>query len=200
MHGLGQPSAQTGQTRGAEEKSKLDQMIAAFMGKIKVFYENFKGLQAQRDFVAKHPELQADYNDLMSRGSFIDAQIKRAKSLMQSAQGAWNWFLSTIGLGDVGDLEALPLIPVAIAAGAAAIALITKWLTDAYIFSRKVNAIQELEAKGGITSREAARRISAAGPTGLFDVLQKNVIWLVIGGTLLMFGPEILKWIQRTRG
>ena len=190
---------QAGYKGTPEEKSTFDRMVATFMAKIKQFYDNFKGLQAQRAFVADHPQLAGEYNDLMKRATSIDAYIRRAKSLITAAQGAWSWFLRTIGLGGVGELEALPAVAIAVAAGGAAIALITKWLTDAFIFSRKISAIQALEAKGGITATEAARRISETGGPALLQVLQKNIVWLVIGGSLLMFGPEILKWVKRMR-
>lgn len=201
MH-LGQGVFRAGQDPGsataeaAEEKGMLDRAVADFMAKIKAFYDNLTGLKLQADFIRTHPELQDEYNGLMQRGTLIDASIKKAKAAIQAAQSAWDWFKGVIGLG---GLQALPAVPIAIAAAAAATALITKWLTDVFIFSRKVEAIKALEAKGGITAREAAARISAAGPTGFMDVLQKNIIWIVVGGALLMFGPEIMKMIQKGR-
>ena len=183
----------------AEQKSLYDRTVANFTAKLKVFYENFSAMRLQAGFVRDHPELQQEYEGLMQRGGFIDTQIKRAKSAIDSVKTGWDWFLATIGLGATGELGLLPLMPIAIAAAAGAVVLITKWLTDVFIFSRKIEALKELEAKGAITGREAAGAILKAGPVGLLDVLQKNLIWIIVGGALLMFGPEIMKMIRRRR-
>lgn len=181
----------------AEEKSLFDRTVASFMEKLRAFYDNFGAMRLQAGFVAKHPDLQNEYSGLMERGNFIDRQIKSAKALISKAQSAWDWFLSAIGLGGLGDMGVLPLLPIAVAAAAGAVVLITKWLTDVFIFSRKIEAIKALEAKGSITGQQAAGSILKAGPTGFLDVLQKNIIWIVLGGTLLMFGPEIIKIVKR---
>lgn len=203
MH-LGQGVFRAGQdpasatAEAQEEKSLLDRTIANFMAKIKSFYDNYNGLKLQRTFVQQHPELQADYNALMTRGSKIDAAIQNAKNLLNEARSAWDSFWRWLGLGD-NELGAVPAVAVAVAAAAAAIALITKWLADVFVFAKKLEAIKALEAKGGITAREAAAAIQQATPTGVLDVLQRNIIWVVIGGALLMFGPELMKMLQRGR-
>ena len=183
----------------AEQQSLYDRTVANFMAKLKAFYDNFGAMKLQAGFVRDHPELQGEYSGLMERGGFIDAQIKRAKSAIDAVKTGWDWFLSTIGLGGVGDLGVLPLMPIAIAAAAGVVALIASWLTDVYVFSRKVEAIKALEAKGAITGRQAAGAILEAGPTGILDVLQKNIIWVIVGGALLFFGPEIIKMIKARR-
>lgn len=192
-NGLGQgpPDRET-----EEDKGILDRAVADFVRKIKSFTDNFQAMRAQRSFIAEHPELAPEYDALMGRANFIQTQVSRAQKLVSAARSAWDYILDLFGLGELGIL---PAIPIAIGAVAVAATLITKWLADVFIFSRKVEAIKAMEAKGGITGREAARMIGAAGPTGLMDVLQKNIIWLVIGGTLLMFGPELIKMARRMR-
>jgi hypothetical protein len=180
----------------AEQQSLYDRTVANFMAKLKAFYDNFGAMKLQAGFVRDHPELQSEYSGLMERGGFIDTQIQRAKSAIASVQSGWDWFKTVIGLGDLG---VLPLMPIAIAAAAGVVALIASWLTDVYVFSRKVEAIKALEAKGAITGRQAAESILEAGPTGLLDVLQKNIIWVIVGGALLFFGPEIIKMIKARR-
>ena len=183
----------------AQEESALDAMVGKFVRQIKIFYDNLTGLKAQRNFVATHPELQSEYADLLSRGSFIDNRIKQAKALMQQAAGWWQWLKSSVGLGELNELGILPLIPVAIAAGGAVLLLIGKWLTDAFIFSKKIAAIQALESKGSITGRQAAEVIGRGTGTPILEQIRGNLIWVVIGGTILLLGPEILKMIQKRR-
>ena len=197
--GLGQGVYRAGmepEVATEEEKGILDRAVADFVRQIKSFTDNFQAMRAQRSFIAEHPELAPEYDALMGRANFIQTQISRAQKMVSAARSALDYLLDLFGLG---DLAVLPAIPIAIGAVAVAAALITKWLTDVFIFSRKVEAIKAIEAKGGITGREAAGMIGAAGPTGLMDVLQKNIIWLVIGGTLLMFGPEIIKMLRPRR-
>ena len=179
-----------------EDKGMLDRAVADFVRKIKSFTDNFQAMRAQRSFIAEHPDLAPEYDALMGRANFIQTQISRAQKMVSAARSALDYILDLFGLG---DLAVLPAIPIAIGAVAVAATLITKWLADVFIFSRKVEAIKAIERKGGITGREAAQMIGEAGPTGVMDVLQKNIIWLVIGGTLLMFGPEILKMLRARR-
>lgn len=178
------------------EKGILDRAVAAFVRQIKAFADNFQALKMQRTFIAQHPNLAPEYDALMGRGTFIQNQIARAQRLVAAARSAWDYILDLFGMGGLG---ALPAAPIAIAAVAGAAALITKWLSDVFIFSRKVEAIKDIEARGGITGREAAGMIGRAGPTGLMDVLQKNIIWIVLGGSLLLFGPELMKMVRRMK-
>ena len=182
-----------------QEESTLDALVSRFVRQIKIFYDNLTGLKLQRDFVATHPELQSEYDDLLNRGSFIDNRIKQAKDLMQQARGWWQWLKDSVGLGAMDDLAALPLIPVAIAAGGAVLLLISKWLTDAYVFSKKITAIQIAERAGGKVSRTMREVLTKGTGETLMEGVRKNLIWVVIGGTILLLGPEILKMMQKRR-
>ena len=184
------------QQEAEADMGMLDRALAPFVRQVKAFAENFQALKAQRAFIGQHPDLAPEYDALLGRATFIQTQIGRAQKLIAAARSAWDYILGIFGLGELG---VLPAVPIAIAAVAGAAALITKWLTDVFIFSRKVEAIKNIEAKGGITGREAAAMIGAAGPTGLMDVLQKNIIWIVLGGSLLLFGPELMKMLRRMK-
>ena len=178
------------------DKSALDRAVADFMRKIKAFYDNLTGLKMQADFVRQHPQLKGEYDALIRRGDIIDASIKKAKAAIQAAQSAWDWFKSVVGLG---GLEALPAVPIAIAAAAGAVTLITKWLADVYVFSRKIEEVKALEAAGKITPQRMTEILEKGTGPGLMDMLQRNIIWIVLGGALLMFGPEIMKMIRARR-
>lgn len=204
MRGMGQGVYRAGmepESATAEEKSMLDKALADFMAKIKAFYDNFTGLKLQRGFVEQHPELTTEYGELLARGNTIDANIKRAKELFTAAQqaigGIVGWFKDVFGMSGMTGLGALPAIPIAIAAGATATALITKWLADVYVFSKKIETIKAAEAAGGRVSPAMQKILETGTGPGFLDMLQKNIIWIVIGGTLLMFGPEIIKMLRR---
>lgn len=186
-----------------QEKSLLDRTVADFMRKIKAFYENYRGLQMQRSVVDKYrgadPALGQQYDALMQRGSTIDGSIKRAKEAIDAALGFWGTVKGWFGLSELNQLGAVPVVGVAITAAAAAITLITKWLADVYVFSRKIEELKTLEAAGKITPQRMTEILEKGTGPGLMDMLQRNIIWIVLGGALLMFGPEIMKAVRRMR-
>lgn len=95
-----------------------------------------------------------------------------------------------LGLGAYDEgLGAAPiLVPVAAATAAALVVATTKWVADAYLFARRVNALQELQAKG-MSASEAAQALNRvlgdpAAPGGIERTLRQVVWVLALGGGL----------------
>lgn len=188
---------------GESEETKWYDIVGRLRSSVDKFRTNFNALLAQRAFVSQHPTLQAEYNTLANRGSAINQKINEVQGVIDKVSG---WFTSikttifggaapspTTPIGPLDGLGVIQVLPIAVIAGA--VALITKWLADVYVFAKKVEEIKRLESKG-LSPQRAADMLERAMPTGLMDVLKGNIIWLVIGGVLLLFGPEIIKIIQ----
>lgn len=200
--------AESAPVAGAADETQWYDIVGRLRSSVDKFRVNFSALLAQRAFVSQHPTLQTEYNTLANRGNAINQKINEVQGIIDKVSG---WFTSikttifggaapapapttpTTPIGPLDGLGVIQVLPIAVIAGA--VALITKWLADVYVFAKKVEEIKRLESKG-LSPQRAADMLERAMPTGLMDVLKGNIIWLVIGGVLLLFGPEIMRIIQ----
>lgn len=134
----------------------------------------------------KYPELARDRAKLLSDGEGVKSRVG---GTIDTIRKAWTWVRGTTGVEGVqvaqylGGLGAIPLIPVAVVTGA--VALIAKWINDAYMFSRRLAEIKRLEAQG-VPSAEAARIVAQTMPKGFFEGGGSYLIPVAIVGAVLL--------------
>lgn len=86
------------------------------------------------------------------------------------------------------------------ATGIAALVLIAKWITDAYSFAQRLNALQAQEAQG-LTPQQAATVVnSALGPPSSNNFLGIPFQLLIWGAIAVVLGPPVIKAITDQRG
>ena len=140
-------------------------MLDEFKARATEFAKQFSFLQGKSAVVARHPKLKADYTALMDRGAWVRSAIEKVTGATDTVVG---WFKNLLGGVEVEtrSLGFLPLVPVAIIA--ASTAAIAKWMSDAYVFGRKLRAVEDLEAKG-LSPQEAAELVKGQEGAGLFN-------------------------------
>lgn len=181
----------------------------------KVFDENYAGLVEVGPYVmTRHPELMPEYNRMMAQANNHKATLDKLGSVYNTVSG-WlasiqsvlkttgsgsTWFGSsgaggggwTLGEGEDG-LGLIPII-LGVAAALSALAVIGKWIKDAYFLSRRLNELQRLEATG--MSPAAAAKVVDKASGKVVGFLGLDFKWIVIGGVLLVFGPTIYKMLK----
>lgn len=178
--------------------------IAQLKSAVSDFEKTYAALQSQKSIAQKDPVLYADYTAIMERGNYVKTVITDTLSKLGSAL---NYVKNTVGMSGMGDLGALPLIPIAVIAGA--LALISKWLTDAYAMNKKLNLLDKTynDAKAAGASPQQLQAIAhdaaLQNTGGLFNgaggVLDKAIVILIIGGALYLLAPTIKKALSRGR-
>lgn len=202
------------------EAPDWSKFITDFDATNKMFNDNYQGLIAQGPYVVtRHPELMGEYDRMVAQAKShkvtLDklGRIKNTVSGWLSSIGAffttsgptdpgssWGWGGGAWGGGSgFGALEedGLGIIPAVIwgvAAATAALAVIGKWIKDAYFFSRRLNELRRLEDSGLSPQAAAAVVDKAAGKVVGF--LGLDFKWIVIGGVLLVFGPLIFRMLK----
>lgn len=175
------------------EKSYIQQ----FKDKARRFWSLWTNLNQQRSTVSRQaPAVQAEYNDLLSRGSKIRSTIDYVTGAIDKAAAMYDsvksWISETFGFGDIDEpieryeqMGLIPLIPIAVIV--AALAAITKWTSDAYEFNARLNEIQRLEAQG-IGPREAAAIVERTMDKGIFGggVMGNMIPLALLGVAALM--------------
>jgi len=137
--------------------------LESFKTRAAEFMQTFNFLKGKEPVIARHPELKSDYTSLMDKGDWVRAAIEKVTSGVDALTG---WFRSTFGAASADQLGFVPLIPLAVIA--ASTAAIAKWMSDAYTFSRRLSAIEKLEA-GGMSPQQAADLVAAQEPAGLLN-------------------------------
>lgn len=162
--------------------------VARFKAAAAQMEQSYQRLLALRDYAASRPALSARYRALVSRASTIRSTVADIKAKLESAV---DWFRSIGAAVGLNGLGVLPIL--GIAAIAAAIALITKWTTDAAVFFRAVNEQRRLEAAGVAPERaaEIVRETAAAARGAGLDK------WLPL---VLLAGVGWFAWSQMQRG
>lgn len=169
------------------------------------FQTNYQGLLAQADFVKSHPELQATYASLVSRGQDLynkllglkqtrDTVVNWLNGVSNTASEAYTWLKGVFGLSGLGFLPAIPLA-ITLTVAAAAITAVTYWLTDAYKFAQQIDEARRLEATGMSPSQAAstAQGYSSSVTGNLATVVKYGAIIALIA----IFGPPLLREIRK---
>lgn len=154
-------------------------LVDKFKSKVANFTELLSNLQNREIDAARYPDLSATRDELTSRGSTIKNMITSITGTIDKVFGFFRGITGMDGLGIV------PLLP--IAAITIAVAAITKWTTDAYEFSKRVDAIQALEAKG-YDPVKAGQIVNQQFPTssllGNFGSISSLIPWIAIAGVI----------------
>lgn len=179
----------------------------------KLFDDNYAGLVAMGPYVVtRHPELMPEYDRMMAQANKHKSVLDKLGSIYNTVS---NWLTSVrsslnsgtttgwgggawgggSGFGDV-DNDGLGLIPVifGVAAALSALAVIGKWIKDAYFLSRRLNELQRLEGTG-LSPKEAAAVVDKASGK-IVGFLGVDFRWLVIGGILLVFAPTLFRMLK----
>lgn len=171
---MADPIAENGyfQTKLAEFNAKYDEFTRVLAAV----------LQADPD----DPELRAEKAELIGRAEWI-------KSAIQKAQDAINWANQQMGqMSDAlsGQLGVLPVVAIAaaVAAIAGAVAYMSSWISDAYIWSKKAQIAEQVKAAGG-------------GPVEIRNAIAESGGGILGGlgtvGLLALVGAGWYLWSQR---
>lgn len=204
----------------AQDAPAWSQFVRDYDGAHRAFLENRNALVQLGPYIqTRHPELLSQYQSLLQRANDLAPKLQmladtRAKvgswlgalgTVYQSAVDATSRAIETaaglvgaarraLGLGELG---VVPLVVVGVAAAAGLLALITKWVSDAFLFSRRLNMLQELEAKGYSPDQAAAAVNKAVGPPNAPGSLERTLstaLWLVVLG--LVGVPIVMKLLD----
>lgn len=183
------------------------------------FNETYSRLLAQQNYVyAKHPEMKAQYDATVKAGAANYNTLQFLQGIRNSVQewlnniGYAQGSLNTIWQGQVENVErgvdvvkkwfglsALGLAPIvmgiSVVAASTALALIVKWIADAYSLTQRITAMQKLVEKGYTpeAAKNAVNGMIGTG-TGLFGIPWKYVI---IGGVVLVAVPFVYKMVRK---
>lgn len=160
----------------SEETTAADQLTPAdkntlqrFKDKATEFMQVFTRLGSMEDIP---PNLQQEYSELMDTGSNIFGTVSWITSSVDSVTGFFSDFFEFDGVqatrdfinGETDQLGIIPLVPIAAVTGA--IAFMSKYVSDVYLFERKVTEQKRLVASG-ISEREAADIVDSISGKGL---------------------------------
>lgn len=114
-------------------------LVQKFKSKVANFMEALDRLQSSKVNASKYPDLATQRENLLSRGASIKNTIKTVTGMVDRVFS----FFKGSGLDGLGIAPLLPIAAITIA-----VAAITKWTTEAYEFSKRLDAIKDLESKG----------------------------------------------------
>jgi len=177
------------------------QSISTFKKKSNEFFNLWDSLTAKKKYISRLPnDVKQEYLDLLDRGKFINDKIKWIDGLINQASAAYRnvkaWLSRTFGLGDYEQLKnynyqqlqglgIIPLIPVAIIAGA--VSFMGYWVNDAFQFNAKLNEIMRLEKKGLSPSKASEIVRKTFNKKGFFSGLNKIILPLALGAGVLIY-------------
>ena len=176
-------------------------ILDRFYAKVDEFRAAYANLLDARSIAMAHPDLWAEYQSLVTRGgnvtSAIDTVISKAQGawdFVSSAPGAaYDWIKSAVGLQ--GQPEGLGFIPLVVGAAALGVlAMIVSWLSDAAVFTRKLQAVASLTAKG-MPTEEAVRAVQGISqPAGgsVTGNMSQIAMWLALGAFAIFVVPKLL--------
>ena len=128
-------------------------LLEKFKMQAREFAEAFRTLLDAEPYVSDKPELRGEFEELYDSGLTIKNTVDKVTRTVDAVTG---YFKDSFGLDGVrrgGALGVLPLVP--IAAITAAIAYMSGWGAEVYMFERKVTESKRLESQG-VDPREAA--------------------------------------------
>lgn len=202
--------------------------ITQFDATYGTFYDNYDGLMAIGPYIQdKHPELLAQYNDLLQRASVTADKLEQLKATrdyvaswlqwLQSGAGsienfigsnataAYNYLKSSLGLSGyegLGQVAQVAYVVIGASAAIAAVYEIRQMIVELYNAAQRYNALQDAEAQG-YTPEQAAQAVNAAlgPPTSPASTNFLGIPFglLVWGAIAIFLGPPIIKAITDGR-
>ena len=160
----------------------------------KLFSDNYEGLKAQRTYIERsHPDLLPKYNELMEAAKKHSSVINYLRRIRSTVGGWLGTIGRTVGLGEMG---ALPIVPIAVISASTALVAISKWVKDAFVFSRRLNELRRLEGQG-LTPKQASDIVNKTlGPAENF-LFGINLKWVVAAGIGLLLLPSLIASFRR---
>ena len=151
----------------------------------------YNRLNSYRDITAQDPVANRRYYTLLTSGDRVRSQIRKAVASVQSVA---NWVKENLGVG-LNDLQALPLIPIAIAGGIVlAVSAAVSWMSEAKQEMARLEAVKQAIAAADPEDRPALTRALLAKqaiPT-VTGNLSSLAMWLAIGAMAIFVLPKIL--------
>lgn len=127
-----------------DDRSWYD-VIGKFKDKASEFSSAYQQIKNSSAIVANNPTLKAENARLLKIGATIAEKIQ---NITGAVDKSYDWLKTSLGFDAVNDqLGVLPAIPIAVAV--AAVAAMTKFLTDAYIYLDKVEKFEQLQKQVG---------------------------------------------------
>jgi len=155
-----------------------------FKTKSKDFLKLFETLQNRKSIAYQNEATKKEYDKLINKGGWIYSTIADiAKKL--------DFFQDTIGTNRLNSMGVLPLVPIAIIAGA--VAVITAWMADALVLNKKLDVIERLALQG--TDPVKLSESLSEGEAGLFNIdtsKYQSLLLLGVVGTVLYLAWPIL--------
>lgn len=174
-----------------EQRAWYD-VLGKFRDAVARFDQVMARLRAQQSVAARHPQLSAEYNALMRAAAATQARIVYVRN---ASANVLNWIKGVFGFSGLGFV---PLIPLAVVA--AAVAAIAKITSDAWTLSKKLDQVTQLQAQGVSPARAVELATKTAGGGSLLSFnLGGFAPWLLIGGVVLLFAPQILNALKKGR-
>lgn len=164
-------------------------ILGQWKAAVEKFNQVVAKLRSQEAVARKDPVLYREYQSKLSTASTLQAKITE---ITNATRSAIDWFKNVFGFNGMGELGLVPLIPIAIVA--AAIGAITKFVSDAWIFSAKLDKVAQLERQGMPTSQAVTAVQKLNAPRSILGFDPK---WLVIGGVALMILPIVVPAIKK---
>lgn len=148
------------------------------------------------------PDLQSQYDDLVSRGSYIKSVISDAVAGVQNV-AAWVKENTGVDIGQGSSLQGLgfvQLVPLAIiGAVVAATALAAAWITDARSSISKIQALQQLaetvppDQRASIVNNALKQ---SGGITGTISSVNSFLVIAAIIAAGVYFAPQLKRLIK----
>jgi hypothetical protein len=212
------------QTLNPSDAPSWYDFIVKFDATYSNFYDNYNALMTLGPWIqTNHPELLAQYTAMLQKGAenaYTLEQLKATRDYVYSwlqwlnsgatdissflssgAQAAYNYAASALGLS---EYEGLGFVPVAVAivsvtAALAALVVIARWITDAYVFAQRLNALQAQEALGKTPEQAAAIVNSVMGAPASNEFLGIPFSLIIWGAIAIFLGPPIIKALTGDR-
>lgn len=194
---MGQLSADTTATQKTPDEVAWYDILGQFKKKASEFDALYKKLSSQRALVKSDPSLYQEYTDKMNSAESLRNDItyirdKTAAFMDWFENSSWsplNWF-NGANQQQLGFLPALIPIAVVVASTAA----IGKWVSDAYIFSKKLDKVAELQ-KSGMSAKAATATVNQLDTSGsiLSSLFGSTPKMLLIAGVGVLAAPYLFR-------
>jgi hypothetical protein len=186
------------------------------------FQENYDALMQLGPYIQNnHPELLPQYEAMLQAGAVNADQLNGLKAtrdyvyswlqwlqsgasdvssfVTSAAQNAYDYVKAQLGLGEMGFVP-VAFAVIGVSAAIAALVVIAKWITDAYVFAQRLNALQAEEAKGATPAQAAATVNAVMGAPGATSNFL-GIPWslLIWGALAIALGPPLLRMFTGDR-
>lgn len=184
------------------------------------FYDNYNGLMATGPYLQQnHPEMMADYNQLLQDGSTIAYKLEQLKAqrdyiyswlqwlqtgasnigsfIGSAAQSTYNAAVAALGLSGLGQILQVAEVAVTLVAAYAILSQVGAWIAKVYDMAQRTNALQNFEAQGMSPAQAASAVNNLYGAPADASTNILGIPWtLIIFSAIAIFlGPPLLKMI-----